>query len=402
MLRISEYHTANEQIFCANLVRLNNSVLPKKIIISVTSDLVTDQRVHRTANTLTKAGHSVVLVGRKLKNSQPLDSRNYKTHRFNLLFEKGALFYSAYNIRLFFYLLFNRAEVLLANDLDTLPANFLASKINNSKLVYDSHEYYTGVPELEHRPLIQKIWKAIEKFIFPKLNFVYTVNDSIASLYEDEYHKKVAVVRNIPDIPVTSLLPDKEKIRRELGIAAGCKIIILQGAGINIERGAEEAVESMNYIDNAVLLIVGGGDVIPFLKEIVQQSNLQSKVFFINKMPFVQLLQYTRAADVGLTLDKDTNINYRFSLPNKLFDYIHANVPVLGSPLIEVKKIITQYDIGAVIENHDPENIASKIRFMLADENRIAEWKKNLEIAANELSWENEERKLLNVFNNAL
>lgn len=377
-------------------------MLPKKIIISVTSDLVTDQRVHRTANTLTNAGHSVILVGRKLKNSQPVGTRKYNTYRFNLWFDKGALFYAAYNIRLLFYLLFKRADILLANDLDTLPANFLASKINNSKLVYDSHEYYTGVPELEHRPFIKKIWKTLEQFIFPKLNLVYTVNDSIASLYENEYRKKVAVVRNIPDIPATTLHTDKEKIKKELGIAAGCKIIILQGAGINIERGAEEAVESMNYIDNAILLIIGGGDVMPFLKEIVQQNNLHLKVLFRDKMPFVQLLQYTRAADLGLTLDKDTNINYRFSLPNKLFDYIHANVPVLGSPLIEVKKIIQQYDIGAVIENHNPENIASKIKFMLADENRIAGWKKNLEIAANELSWENEEKKLLNVFSNVL
>jgi glycosyltransferase involved in cell wall biosynthesis len=375
--------------------------LSKTIIISVTSDLHTDQRVHNAAMTLTQQGSKVILVGRRF-NKIPLESRPYKMHRFNLWFKKGFLFYASYNIRLFFYLLFSKADVLLANDLDTLTANFLAAKFKNIPLVYDSHEYYTGVPELEHRPMVKKFWKSIEQFIFPKLKRVYTINDSIAGLYEKEYNIKVTVVRNIPATAFQNEKPDKEKIKKEFGIENNQKIIILQGAGINIERGAEEAVEAMKYIDNAVLLIIGGGDVMPFLKETVQQNNLSKKIVFKDKMPYRELLQYTRCADVGLTLDKDTNLNYRFSLPNKLFDYIHANVPVLCSSVIEVKKIVEHYKIGTVIENHDPRHIAEKIKFMLADGNRITEWKKNLATASEELSWSNEEKKLLNVFDGIL
>src|SRR6185436_13246094 len=120
---------------------------------------------------LTKQGNKVVLVGRKLRKSLPLDSRPYKTIRFNLWFEKGPLFYASYNLRLFIFLMFNGADILLANDLDTLPANYLAARFNNIILVYDSHEYFTGVPELENRPLVKKIWKSIEQFIFPQLKF---------------------------------------------------------------------------------------------------------------------------------------------------------------------------------------------------------------------------------------
>lgn len=374
----------------------------KNIIISVVSDLVTDQRVHRSAMALTKCGHHVLLVGRKLKKSLPTGERAYKTFRFILWFEKGFWFYATYNIRLFFFLLLNRADILFANDLDTLPANYLASKIKIIPLVYDSHEYYTGVPELEYRPWIQKVWKTFEKFIFPKLNRIITINDSIAALYESEYHKKITVVRNIPELYAHPERVDSEAIRKQLGIEHGIKIIILQGAGINIERGAEEAVEAMKYIDHAVLLIIGGGDVMPFLKEIVQQNNLERKVIFKEKMPYQQLIQYTAIADVGLTLDKDTNINYRLSLPNKLFDYIHARVPVLGSPLVEVKKIIEQYNIGTIIDNHNPKHIAEKIKFILADADRMLMWKKNLDSAANELSWSNEEKKLLSVFDGIL
>jgi glycosyltransferase involved in cell wall biosynthesis len=374
----------------------------KIIIISVITDLVTDQRVHRAAMALTKNGNTVVVVGRKLKRSLPLDSRPYKTVRFKLWFEKGFMFYATFNLRLFIFLMFNRADILLANDLDTLPANYLAARLNNMPLVYDSHEYFTEVPELENRHFVKKFWKHIEQFIFPQLKYIYTVNDSIAELYQKEYNKKVWVVRNIPDVPQLNEKSDPEKIKNDLGVDPGKKIIILQGAGINIERGAEEAVEALNYIDDAVLLIIGGGDVMPFLKEIVQQNKLEKKVIFRDKMSYQQLLNYTRAADLGLTLDKDTNLNYRNSLPNKLFDYIHANIPVLGSQVTEVKKIIEHYKIGAVIENHDPKHIAEKIKYMLTDGNRITWWKKNLALAAGELSWSNEEKKLLKVFDGIL
>lgn len=372
--------------------------MAKTIIISVVSDLVTDQRVNRSAWALTRLGHDVVLVGRKLKKSLNVDKRPYETLRFSLMFEKGFLFYATFNIRLFFFLLFNKADILLANDLDTLPANFLASQLKNIPLVYDSHEYYTGVPELEYRPRIQKVWKTIEKFIFPKLHRICTVNDSIAKLYEEEYHKKVVVVRNISGNSFHDKKPDVQKIKSELGIDAGKKIVILQGSGINIERGAEEAVEAMRYISDAVLLFIGGGDVLPFLKDIVLVNQLEKKVIFIDRMPYNQLMQYTAVADVGLTLDKGTNINYRYSLPNKLFDYIHSNVPVLGSPVVEVKKIIEQYKIGTLIDTHDPKHISEKIKFMLADKNRIIEWKKNLVVAAKELSWNNEEKNFLSLF----
>ncbi|CAN5520485.1 glycosyltransferase [soil metagenome] len=368
-----------------------------RVILSVTSDLVTDQRVHRAAQTLASNDYDVIVVGRKLNNSKDVPDRKYQTQRFHLWFEKGPLFYASYNFRLFWFLLFSKADILLSNDLDTLLPNFLVSKLKALPLVYDSHEYFTGVPELEGRPITKNIWKKIEKFILPSLKNAYTVNYSIAGLYSKEYGTTFHVIRNLPELS-TENLPDRQTLRKQLSLPLDKKIIILQGAGINIQRGAEEAVASMNHLDNVLLLIIGGGDVIPALKETVQKQQLQDQVQFVDKLPASELRLYTHAADIGLSLDKDTNLNYRFSLPNKIFDYIHAGIPVLASNLPEVSKIILDYNVGLICPSHDPKEIATCIQRMLTDENLQQTWKTSLKKAAEELNWNSEKSQLLSIF----
>lgn len=366
----------------------------KRVILSVINDLVTDQRVDRTAGVLTELGFEVLLVGRRKFDSPAMPVRKYETFRMRLLFEKGPLFYAEYNTRLFFLLLSRPSELLVSNDLDTLLPNYLVHTLKHIPLVYDSHEYFTATPELVNRPKVQRIWKWIEKMIVPKLKDCITVNASIAGLFEKEYKVPFRVVRNIPNAPENLKTPTRE----ELNLPTDKKIVLLQGSGINIQRGAEEAVEAMQYLENVLLLIVGGGDVLPVLKRKADELNLHEKVKFVSRQTPENLAGYTRNADLGLTIDKDTNINYSFSLPNKLFDYIHAGVPVLATPLVELKNIIQQYNIGAFIKSHDPEHIASTIKNLLEDEKRLAEYKMNTAKAAADLNWETEKKVLFEIF----
>jgi len=371
---------------------ITNSQL-KKAIVSVINDLATDRRVDKTCNTLVDLGFEVLLVGRLLPGSLPLSHRRYQMRRMKLLFKKGPFFYAEFNLRLFFFLMFKNAELLISNDLDTLLPNFLVSKLKSIPVVYDSHEYFTETPELVNRRFVQNIWKKIEQMVFPHLRDVITVNESIAGLFSVKYGKPVHVVRNIPPTPEL----DNLKTRVQLGLPEVKPIILLQGAGINIQRGAEELVKAMHYIEGIFLLIIGSGDVIDDLKKMRIDLNLEDKISFLPKMPFTELIYFTANANLGLTLDKDTNINYRYSLPNKIFDYINAGVPVLASPLTEIKKIIDQYQVGETIESHEPLLLAKKIEAMLANKEQLAVYRQNCRIAAQTLNWENEQKKLIEV-----
>ena len=125
----------------------------KRIISSVTNDLLTDQRVHRICKSLSNHDFEVSLIGRRKKSSIALEGRSYSCKRFHLIFEKGPLFYMEYNLRLFVFLLFSNVDLLISNDLDSLLANYLVSRVRNLPIVYDSHEFFTEVPELIKRKM---------------------------------------------------------------------------------------------------------------------------------------------------------------------------------------------------------------------------------------------------------
>lgn len=332
------------------------------------------------------AGYDVTIAGRVLANSKSLADRPYKTRRFKLLFKKGPLFYACLNIRLFLYLLFAEVDIILSNDLDTLLAGKLVAKIRNIKLVYDSHELFPEVPELVNRPIIKSIWTFLEKRLIRKIDLRITVSPSIASYYKDLYGVSFAVIRNA----------GKFRALNEIKTATSEEnkyTIIYQGA-LNIGRGIELAILSMNYLEDVQLIIAGTGDIEDELKEMASELTSQSRIIFTGRLSFDEMWEYTRMADLGLSLEEDLGLNYRFALPNKLFDYIQARIPVIVSDLPEMKSVTQHYRIGEILEHRAPDKLAALIKIMLKETIPSGKYKENLEKAAQELNWEKEGQKI--------
>jgi glycosyltransferase involved in cell wall biosynthesis len=376
----------------------------KQITVTVISDLATDARVHKVCQTLHNEGFRILLIGTRQKQSLPLKARDYQTDRIKMWFRRTALFYAEFNIRLFFRLYANRADIYLGNDLDVMPATMLVARLRKKPLVYDSHEYFLGVAGMEQKPLRRSIWKMIENRVFSRLTHIYTVSESIRDLYSDTYHKKLSVVRNLPLLYpiVPDFTPQESQWIRsiDLKIPENKNLLIFQGAGINMSRGAEELVQSMIFLDAADfhLLIVGGGDVFGKLEKMIGFHQLSEKITLVPKIPFAVLSHFTRKAQLGLSIDKPFVLNHKFSLPNKLFEYLHAGVPVLASRLVEQEKIINRYDVGTFIEHHEPEHIAGKIKEIFGNPELLKRWKENTRRVREELNWENESKIITYIF----
>ncbi|MEL6253672.1 MAG: glycosyltransferase [Bacteroidota bacterium] len=354
----------------------------KRIIISVINDLVGDQRIIRIASALQAHDFEVEVVGRKLPDSLEVGKLPYKTHRMRLIFQKGKFFYMEYNIRLFLFLLLRKVDILNSNDLDTLLANFLVSRLRGKELVYDSHEYFTEVPELMNRPGTRKVWLKLEQWLFPKLKTVYTVNTSIAKMYEEKYGVKVDVVRNLPT-------------RKEVGGEGNKHILIYQGA-LNVARGIELMIDSMKYLPEYILWIVGKGDIEQELKERAAAME-GGKIEFKGFVRPDELGNLTNKAGLGLSLEEDRGLSYRYSSPNKIYDYLQASLPVLVSDLPEMAALVRSYGVGEILEKDErsSEAVAKRIRGICEGESYNSYRAKSV-IAAQELNWENEQIHLIN------
>ena len=194
------------------------------------------------------------------------------------------------------------------------------------------------------------------------------------------------VVRNVP------LCTLQDNVVSKLSFP-GKKIILYQGA-LNIGRGIEWIINAMPYINNAVLIIIGDGDISNDLKLQVEKQNLQKRIFFLGRISSKELPTYTIAADLGVCLLNNNSLSYYYSLPNRIFDYMYAKVPILASDFPEIRNIIENYNLGKIISNYQPIFLAETINNMLNKKTNEQYFDK----AIQEFNWENEKQVLLSLF----
>jgi glycosyltransferase involved in cell wall biosynthesis len=358
-------------------------------VIAVISDLSTDMRVQKMAQLLASEGWCVTLIGRACGSGLSLSVPGVKTHRIRVLFRKGPAMYITFNFLLFWQLLFRRYDLCVACDLDTLVPCSVITRLSGRILVYDAHEYFTGQQGLAERRFKQSVWKWVERRTVPGVRHMITVSDSIADLYSREYGVNPIVIRNTAP-PVSHLVPYD---RSGLGAGDDDLLVVFQGSGINEERGAEELVIAISMVERIRLLIIGSGDIIESLRLRAKQGTAGERILFVPRMPWEEMMRFTLCCDAGLSLDKDTCVNQRYSLPNKLFDYLAAGIPAVVSPLPEVTAIIERYRCGVVLDTVTPGAIALALEKLRDNRVFLASLKSKAAEAAQELNWEKEQLK---------
>lgn len=360
-----------------------------KVLVSVFNNLYTDQRVEKVCRTLHDHQYQIHLIGNDWTGAPPM-ARPYAFERIPLKSKMLKLAYVEFNYKLY-QLLLRRADkntILLANDLDTLLPNYLVSKKLGIPLVFDSHEIFTEMPAIRGR-WTQKVWKILESRLMPKIEWMMTESESYADWFAEEYgiHKPL-VVSNLPRR--ISVAKDMEFNER--------KIILYQGT-INPYRGIPEAIEAMTYLDNAVLKIAGDGPMKKEYQQLARQRGVGNKVNFLGRLHPDDLRQETLKADVGISLEQNGGLSYLYSLPNKVGDYIQARVPVLMINFPEMIRVKNQFNVGEIIDNHEPVTIAKALQGIL--KKGRSHYYTELDRAAAVLCWENHERHLLGLFEKA-
>ena len=370
----------------------------KRIIFTVTNDLRYDQRMLRICTTLSAAGYEVALVGRHLPSSIPLQPKPYKQIRLKyLFFTAGKLFYIEYNLRLLFFLLFQRFDAICSIDLDTSIPGILVSKIKSKPHLFDAHELFTHTPEVERRESIQKIWESVQKFTFKHTNSAFTVGPAIAQYFEEKYNKPVAVVRNMP-IKSGTTKPNNTPMpawQSKIDALDGQRFILYQGA-LNEARGLETMIHAMTEI-TAILVLAGEGDLSQTLRNLTQSLNLEHKVIFLGLVPPNELPQLTKQAYIGYNVSQNAGLSYYLSLNNKFFDYTKALLPSLINPFPEYLALMKEFAVGLPTEP-TLEDIVKQANQLFTNPILYDEIKSNCKLASEKWTWENETPTLINIF----
>ena len=373
--------------------------MAKRIAVLVSNDLNHDQRVLKTCATLEAEGWTPVLIGRQMPESKPLNVP-FEARRLQLPFRRGAGFYAALQIGLLRALFRTDINAIWANDLDTLLPAFLVARAKRLPLVYDSHEYFTEAAGLTGRPLQRGVWLMVERAIFPRLKAVITVNEGIADAYHERYpHARGGrpfVVRNMPR-KRSEPTPSSTNWKERLGVPANAPLLIMQGAYLDKDRGVVQAVNALSEQPSWHLVVVGAGEEWEWARN--QAEKFNGRLVVLPKMTFDELCSLTASADVGLSLDQGVHGNYLMSLPNKLFDYIHAGIPVVATPMPEVARVVDSWKIGAVVKDSTPAGIAAGVAAVLAHPRD--HWKAQCDQAASALHWGVEEEQIGNALRQA-
>lgn len=358
-----------------------------KVLITFLGNINYDTRCKNLYDTLSANNYDVEFLG-----FDWLTEGFKETHeKISIIkLRKGFLsipFYLKFIWHLKIKLLTSKANLIFAEDIYTLPFTVMFGKIKRARIYYDSRELFGYLAGLKDKKLKQLFWKWIEKFFIRKADFVIVTGTMDAEFLKNEYGiKKIILLRNLPSYYKPDLQLD---LHSHLRIDKSKKIILYQGVILK-GRGIEKVFSALNELPYCVFVIAGGGQFEQYYRKLAEEMNVSEKVFFLGKLTQEELPKVTASADVGVALIENLSKSYYYALPNKLFEYIMAELPVIVSNLPQMKDIIDKYDVGYAVEFDNKSEFINTIIKLTEDKNLYESKKQNCHIASQELNWEKE------------
>jgi len=374
-----------------------------KIAVLVLNNLVNDSRVLKEVNSLSKEYQVDVFCFRsqgQLSLEENGNSKVYRTIKYNREYSGPfRKIYQAFTyLKYFFYVVYklNRYNVVHCNDLETLPHGVIAKIFNRKlKVVYDAHEYETETLWMQNK-LKKYLAKKIEGFLIKFSDLNITVSNSIAEEYVRLYN--VAKPKIVLNTPLYKKVEKNNLFREIFNIPQEKKIFLYQG-GLTEGRGIEIILEAFKILVkcDSVIVFMGYG---ALDKKIIKTAKRYENIFYHPAVKQDVLLNYTSSADFGLSLIEDRCLNYRYCLPNKIFEYTMAELPIITSNLPEMNNFVKQYSVGVVAHSNQPIELKEAILKLLKLDSKALH--ENLQFTKKTFNWEAQEKVLLSSYNNIL
>lgn len=358
----------------------------KKICIAFLGNPFHDSRITNLKKSLETNNCQVKVIG------FDWTTPNFKTYRDNdtivYRLEKtrfSILFYITFKILLLKELFKSKADLYFAEEIYSLPFVKFRTLFGKGKIYYNSRELYAFLGGLRNRKFIQKIFTTIEKVLIHRVDLVLTTGEMDSEFLHNFYGiSNTLVIRNIPKLKSPTAKVD---LRQKLSLPPETKILIYQGVLID-GRGIELVIKYLPKIDNTVLVLLGDGERKMKWQKFAEEMEVEDRVFFLGTIPQDELINYTAAADIGVCLIENISVSYYHALPNKLFEYIMAGLPVISSSLPQMKNIVEEYNVGACIDLDKNKKIDEILVTMLQSEEELQIYKNNCRAASNDLNWD--------------
>lgn len=366
----------------------------KKVLITFLGNIDYDTRCYNLYNTLSSEGFDVEFIGFDWLTENFTSVKGKKTvHKLSKK-PLSLFFYFKFYSLLKLHLLSKKFDIIFAEDLYCLPACAIIGKLKKAKIIYDCRELFGFLAGLKNKKVVQKFWSSIEKLFIKKADLVITTGEMDSEFIRNHYKiKNDLVVRNFPLYKKSDSPFDYHEA---LNIEKSKKVLLYQGVVLH-GRGLKMIFNFLQSTNDFVLVVAGGGDMLSYYKDLTEKLHITDKVFFIGKIPQDKLINYTAGAWLGLALIENISLSYYFALPNKLFEYIMAEIPVIATDLPQMKKIIDEYQVGLTVRENNIEQLKHALNKLKSDVSYYNQLKENCRIVSQKLNWENEIKNLLNL-----